>query len=525
MDLKRNQIIAIAVVALVALAGIAVVASNMTDRSSGHDLVFANGNKDCYEPTWLADQLGYYEEFGANVEMLTVSGGGKALEALQSGKADIAGYGSTPLANQLNKNADDNIVVLGRWMGGKSYSEMATKVDDSNKVYDFNFPTGNNPIDVTYFNGTVEHVTTKPLKGSHMTVGMDTTTGYKAALISYGKVADLSIGLPGEAGYDSADIKVVHVEFGNQVASLDSGQVDAIMGGSYDLAAYATLNRCVITSPDDDKYPSLVSEATCVLAATKEAYATKYTQIVGVLKALQKACCYIYGLEYVDGILLNETTIKAGQDALTQAQKDTLFGKNAVKSFNGYYYTTDACKRIADFFGAPFTADVQRLSYDKYIWGIEFELIDMKIVETTYNNSSSGTSSFRTLNSMDYMNYFDGRALYDALKDKDENSSWDIKGWYNDAAIYFNTLYNEKYTFTTAADTYKLGWTVEDGEWVLKLANKDGTGFGPVASLSVTMGDYVLPAGVAYEYDATESEITLHAVVSDNIVVTATKAP
>ena len=517
--MKKNQIIAVAVAAVVLIAGIAVVAVSMNKKDSGHDLVFANGNNDCYEPTWIADQLGYYKEFGADVEMMTVTGGGKALEALQSGRADIAGYGSTPLANQLNKNADDDIVVLGRWMGGKNYSEFATLVKDG-KTFDFDYPNGSTgTIEVTYFDGTKADVEAKSIAGSGMTIGMDTTTGYKAALKSYCNVTGLTMATQGDAGYDTADIKVIHVEFGNQVAALDKGDVDAIMGGSYDLAAYATLKNCVISSPSEDKYPTLVSEATCVLAATKEAYATKYSQIVGVLKALQKACCYIYGIEYVDGIYLDEQSVKDKQADLPQEKKDELFGKDATASLNGYYYSTDACRRIADFFGAPFDTDVQKLSYDKYVWGIDFELADMKIVEATYDNSSTGTSSFRELSAIDYLNYFDGRALYDALKDKDGKSSWNSTSWYGDAAIYFDILYNHKHTFTTAADSYRLSLYVEGQEWTIGINNADGTGFGN-GNITVTMSGDALPA-TAFEYDGTTSVLTLHVPVTGNVVITA----
>ena len=519
MDLKRNQIIAIAIVSVVLIAGVAIVVSSM-NKSSGHDLVFANGNKDCYEPTWLADQLGYYKDFGADVEMLTVSGGGKALEALQSGKADIAGFGSTPLANQLNKNVDDNIVVLGRWMGGKSYSEMATLVKDG-KVYDFNHPKDASAIDVTYFDNSVHSVTTKPIEGSGMKIGMDTTTGYKAALGKYATAAGLKVSFP-DAEVANPDIKVVHVEFGNQVAALDNGDVDAIMGGSYDLAAYASLNDCVISSPSEDNFPTLVSEATCVLAATKEAYATKYTQIVGVLKALQKACCYIYGIDYEDGLYLDETIIKDKQAAMSDANKNELFG-TTTPSANGYFYTTDACKRIADFFGAPFTTDVQKLSYDKYIWAIDFELVDMKIVEATYNASNTGTGSFRTLNAMDYMNYFDGRALYDALKNKDGVSSWTEgrTNWYKDAAIYFGTLYDEKYTITSdAPDDVKVNYTVNDGIWIITLTDADGHKLGGAVT-AVRMSGGLLPAGVAYDYDPVTSELEIYAAVTGSLIITA----
>ena len=518
MNIKRNQMIAIAVVAIVVIAAIAVVVlNNGNNTKSNNGLVFANGNKDCYEPTWLADELGYYSEFGADVEMLTVSGGGKALEALRAGKADIAGFGSTPLANCLNTNDADQFVILARWMGGESYAEMATTVIDG-ATYDFSYPEGDTvKHTVTYYDGTTEEVTFKTMKG--MTIGMDTTTGYKAAIIKYATAAGLSVKFEGESGYSEADIKVKHVEFGNQVAALDQNDVDAIMGGSYDLAAYATIKKSVLSSPSSEKFPSLVSEATCVLVASKEAYAEKYDQIVGVLKALQKACCYIYGIEYEAGIYLDETTIKAAQANMTDSEKAALFGQNAVKSLNGYYYRLDACQRIADFFGAPFTVDVQKLSYDKYVWGLEFELVDMQIIEATYNASSTGTSSFRVLDGIDYMGYFDGRALYDAMKDKDGVSSWDSAGWYRDSSIYFYTLYHDGFTFKTAADTYKLSWTVVDGYWIMTLLNSVGQRYGVATISSITIGGTVVDPAL-YDYVELTSSIILKCPVYGDVVVT-----
>mgnify|MGYP004650431603 FL=1 len=517
MDIKRNQMIAIAIVAIVAISAIAIVVMNNGDKSNNGGLVFANGNKDCYEPTWLADELGYYSEFGAKVDMLTVSGGGKALEALRAGKADIAGFGSTPLANCLNTNDADQFVILARWMGGESYAEMATLVTNG-ETYDFSYPEGDTvKHTVTYYDGTTEEVIFKAMKG--MTIGMDTSTGYKAAIMKYGSAAGLTVKFEGESGYGAADIKVKHVEFGNQVAALDQKDVDAIMGGSYDLAAYATVKKAVLSSPSQEKFPSLVSEATCVLVASKEAYAEKYDQIVGVLKALQKASCYIYGIDYEPGIYLDETTIKAKQAAMSDSKKAELFDDKPVKSLKGFYYRIDACKRIADFFGAPFTVDVQKLSYDKYIWGLEFDLVDMKIIEATYNASSTGTSSFRPLDGIDYMGYFDGRALYDAMKNKDGVSSWNSEKWYRDGSIYFYTLYHDGFKFETAADTYKLSWTVTDGEWILTLLKTNGQRYGAATISSITMGGTALDPAL-YDYDETTSCITLKCAVSGDVVVT-----
>ncbi len=45
--MKRNQIIAIALIAILLVVGISVIAGNLAKKDNGHALVFANGNKDC----------------------------------------------------------------------------------------------------------------------------------------------------------------------------------------------------------------------------------------------------------------------------------------------------------------------------------------------------------------------------------------------------------------------------------------------------------------------------------------------
>lgn len=57
MKLGRNQAIAIIVVAVVLCAGVGVVWSYSQSSDKDTGLVFAVGNKDCYEPCWIADEM------------------------------------------------------------------------------------------------------------------------------------------------------------------------------------------------------------------------------------------------------------------------------------------------------------------------------------------------------------------------------------------------------------------------------------------------------------------------------------
>lgn len=524
MELGKNQLIAIGIAAAVLIAGVSVWLV-MSRDNSGADLVFAAGNKDCYEPTWIADELGYYSEFGVDVDMLTVSGGGKALEALLSGQADIAGFGSTPMVTCMNLNENDDYVILARWMGGESYAELATNITESGgKYYSYSlqYPEGTGDSTVTVYrnDGSPVDVHMKSIRGSKMTVGMDTTTGYLNALISYCNAVGLECKQDGETTANT-DIVIKHVEFSLQVAMLTQGEINGIMGGSYGLAARAVSNNVILTKPDLEQYPSLESEATCVLVASAEAYANKYDKIVGVLKALQKACCYIYGIDYttdiltIDRVIDEQTKMKAD---LTDAEFKAIFG-DAVPTADdrGVYYRTSACKMIAEFFGYPFTTDVQRISYDSYFWGLDFGLADMKLVKSSYENSSA---DLRDVAGIDYMNYFDGRALYDALKDKDGISSWDPDAWFIDASTYFCT----EYTITLAddpsiTDIKRIYIDVVNGIWNIVFINEYGKNVdASSATIGLTIGGDVKNEGSGWSYDG--NTLILELILSGDVVIT-----
>jgi|LSQX01.1.fsa_nt_gb hypothetical protein len=516
--------IAVGIVAMLIIAGAAAYLI-LSDDGDSKGLVFASGNKDCYEPTWIADELGYYSDFGVDVEMLTVSGGGKALEALLSGQADIAGFGSTPLVTCLNLNSTDDYVVLARWMGGESYAEMASNItqkSDGYHAYSLMYPYGSTDKVTVYRNdGTSVEAYMDPIKGSRMTIGMDTTTGYLSALISYCDAVGLEAKQSGEIT-SGTDIEIVHLEFSLQVAALTQGEVDGIMGGSYGLAARAVSKNVILTKPDLETYPSLESEATCVLVASADAYANRYNEIVGVLKAIQKACFYIYGLEYDPDAMLTSDYIIAEQtalkDELTASEFTALFGDVAPNGMDdrGFYYRTDACRMIADFFGTPFTTEVQRISYDSYTWGLDFELVDMKIVKNSYENSQS---ALREVSGLDYMNYFDGRALSDALMAGSKVSLWDADKWFVDASTYFCT----GYTITlddgpSITDIDRIYVDVADGVWHIMFINEHGKDVDASdADIVLTIGGTAVEEGKGWTYDG--KTLVLERIITGDVLV------
>ena len=90
-----------------------------------------------------------------------------------------------------------------------------------------------------------------------------------------------------------------------------------------------------------------------------------------------------------------------------------------------------------------------------------------------------------------------------------------------DAAIYFGTLYDDKFTITSEdAENIKVSYTVNDGIWVITLTDGEGHKLG-TADVTVKMSGGLLPAGVAYDYDPVTSELEIYAAVTGSLIITA----
>ena len=121
MDSKK--ILALVIVALVAVAsvGIYVILTNNNEKDS---LRVVYLNKGGYESMMVAEEKGFYNDLGFNVERLLVTGSGQnAVDALLAGDADIAATGEGPVINTLNTYMND-IVLLGSYtisIGGQEW--------------------------------------------------------------------------------------------------------------------------------------------------------------------------------------------------------------------------------------------------------------------------------------------------------------------------------------------------------------------------------------------------------------------
>ena len=522
MRLEKNHMIVIGIVAVLLCAGVGAYMLTR-DSSDGDPLVFAAGNKDCYEPAWIADQKGLYAKYGANVETLTVSGGGKGLEAMLAGQADFASFGSTPIINLLNNPNSNDYVLLARYLTGPSHAEMASMVRNEggvNHVYSLYYPHGSGGalVTVTTKDGPVQAIA-DPLKG--ITVGMDTSTAYIAALRNYCAAVGLTCNLEGVATGD--DIKIRHREFSVQIASLiNTKDIQGLLGGSYSIASYY-LDSVVLSTPNADDYPALETDAPVILAVSKEVYANRYKEVVGVLKALQEACCYIYGIDNTTELLTPEY-VKAQQAAKisgwSEQQIKDLYGTTA-KSGKGYYYTSDACNIVASVFGYPFDENVQRHSFDSYEWGLNFELIDMKIIKNAYDSAKKASpATYRDVPIMDYMKYFDGSALYDTLKGTTGASSWESNEWFINSSTYFCNTKTITLDATSTADVKMIYTDVVNGLWEIWFLDQHGKS---VDGLTVTlkMGTNMITMGSGWTYDS--NVLILQLALSDNVVVKATK--
>ena len=109
------MILAIAAIAIVAVAAVSVVVV-ASDRDSSEDgeLSVVYLKKNGYETEMVAEEKGFFKDFGLNVKGETVTGSGQdAVNKLIAGTVDIAATGQGPVANTLHQYADDLVILCG----------------------------------------------------------------------------------------------------------------------------------------------------------------------------------------------------------------------------------------------------------------------------------------------------------------------------------------------------------------------------------------------------------------------------
>ena len=281
-----------------------------------YDISIAWANKDCYEPFWIADALGFWDEEGVKVEGKIMNNGAECAAAVLSGNADLGGMGADPLLRMLRDDAGTSLIC--RYQTGFSQSEfVAREGGNNNKLHadelSAHYDADGNIIDENglkeYLNGVI--------KGAR--VGMQVGTGYWSWFLGFLE----------NLGLTADDVTIVPLDFNVQVAALDGNHVDIISGGSPNTEnALSDPANFLIRDPD----PTMMG---IFLMASGPAQAAKADDIVKVLNGLQKACDFIIDHE------------------------------------------EEAASIIADVYGRTWSTEDQIKVFRKSIWGID--LVDADI--------------------------------------------------------------------------------------------------------------------------------------------------
>ena len=148
-----------------------------------------------YAPLTIAEKLGYFEEAGLNLEIIDVAGGGKALEALVGGSAEVtAGAFDHTIQMQAKNQVIVGVVLFGR----HPTFALAVRSEKASAYHD-----------------------PKDLKG--MSVGVTSLGSQTQFMVEY-----LAI----QAGLAPSEISFVSVGGGTgAVAAIRNGAVDAVVTG------------------------------------------------------------------------------------------------------------------------------------------------------------------------------------------------------------------------------------------------------------------------------------------------------
>ena len=242
----------------------------MNDKD--HDITVAWANKDCYEPFWIAEAMGYWEDEGVKVKGVVLNNGSECAAAVLSGNADLAGMGADPLLRMLRDDRGSSVIC--RYQTGYSQSEFVAR-DGGNggrlsaNTYKSFFGIDGNVTDPDALNDHLRDA----VRGAR--VGMQAGTAYWSWFLSFLETIGLTAG----------DVEIVPLDFNVQVAALSEGKVDIISGGSPNTenALASSQNSFVIKDPD-------AVTASIFLMASGSAQAAKADSIVKVMKGLQRAC-------------------------------------------------------------------------------------------------------------------------------------------------------------------------------------------------------------------------------------------
>ncbi|MCL1904842.1 MAG: hypothetical protein FWG19_01805, partial [Methanomassiliicoccaceae archaeon] len=198
MSVRISPLFVIAVAAVVVTASVGVYFL-MSDNER-YDITIAWADKDCYEPFWIADKMGFWNDEGVKVKGVRVANGSEVASAILSGTADCGGMGADPLLRMLRD--DDNASIICRYQAGSSHSEFVAR-DGANggkisrSVYQSFFAADGKPIDGKKAEvGGIEMGLKEYLKYAltGADVGMHMGTAYWSWFLGFLENIDLSLG-------------------------------------------------------------------------------------------------------------------------------------------------------------------------------------------------------------------------------------------------------------------------------------------------------------------------------------------
>jgi len=269
----NTKVLAIAVVAIVGVAAVGSYFLFFNDEEE-YDIVLAVGTKNCYEPFWIADKYGFFDEEDVKVKMVYVDGGGTATTTLLAGGADMTLVGADPAIRLFNETDDGMAIATIETARAGASSDFAVR-DDAN-------------IDIADASTLI-----KP-DGSVKKCGLDITTGYYSGYITYlysawqdGQITEAQYNKLRLVDNGSNGGGIVNVPFANQVASLEGNAIQMVCSGNVVTVAQGLTGVSVASAPSS----TVVS--CCVVIVSGEALAEKRDAVVKILKAFDKACEFI----------------------------------------------------------------------------------------------------------------------------------------------------------------------------------------------------------------------------------------
>lgn len=239
-----------------------------------------------YLPLYVAEEAGFFEEQGIEMEMSTGGGGTQSWSAVLGGSADFSIQDPVFVPKSL-ENGGEGVVVAG--------------IQDAPTVFIIGKDAALLQDDLTLLEG--KRVVTSPEP--------DTTWAFMTKLIEQ---------------YDLKDVEIVNVAIGNELAAVESGQAD------YALAVDPQVSQAVIDmglhsvysfSADPDWYPFAFSS----LTTTQEFIDANPEAAQGVVTAFEQASRFIYS-DYEGTVdIAMEYFPELSRDVVAQAVKNAIDAK------------------------------------------------------------------------------------------------------------------------------------------------------------------------------------------------------